>query len=256
MFMTSNAVEVFYAYSHQDEALRDELEKHLSTLWRQGIISSWHDRRIGPGTEWEGQIDEHLNVSQVILLLVSSDFLFSNYCYDVEMKRALERHEAGTARVIPVILRACLWDGAPFCKLQALPKDARPITSWPNLDEAFFDVAKGIRAAIQELIPRTARLPTDQRQIPPHVFHGTAKINDRFAPPDTEVIALIGGEEQASTTIQRDGIYTLLVPKGNGTDVTFRVGNHTAVQTAMWKKSGADILNLTVRVLPRAVRRF
>jgi hypothetical protein len=118
MFMTSNAVEVFYAYSHQDETLRDELEKHLSILWRQGIISNWHDRRIGPGTEWEGQIDEHLNASRVILLLVSSDFLFSSYCYDVEMKRALERHEAGTARVIPVIIRACLWNGAPFSKLQ------------------------------------------------------------------------------------------------------------------------------------------
>jgi hypothetical protein len=171
------------------------------------------------------------------------------------MTRALERHEAGEARVIPVILRACLWDGAPFCKLQALPKDARPITSWSNLDEAFFDVAKGIRAAIQELIPRTNSLPTNRGQIPPLVFHGTVTVNGLRAPAGTEVIALIGGKEQASTTIQRDRTYILLVPKGNGTDVTFRVGTHTAVQSAMWKDGGADVLNLTVRVPPRAVRR-
>jgi len=148
------AIEVFFSYAHKDEELRDELEKHLAILKRQGVIAGWHDRKIGPGREWQGQIDAHLNSAGIILLLVSSDFLASDYCYDNEMKRAMERHEAGEARVIPVILRPVDWKGAPFAKLQALPKDAKAVTTWPNRDEAFANVAQGIRAAVEELIGR------------------------------------------------------------------------------------------------------
>ncbi len=144
-------IELFYSYSHKDEELRDELDKHLSVLRRQGVIAGWHDRKIGAGTEWKDQIDAHLNTARVILLLVSSDFLASDYCWDVEVKRAMERHAAGDARVIPVILRPCDWMDAPFAKLQGLPKDARPITSWSNRDEAFLDVARGIKKAVQSL---------------------------------------------------------------------------------------------------------
>ncbi|QDV53066.1 toll/interleukin-1 receptor domain-containing protein [Gimesia fumaroli] len=137
--------ELFFSYSHQDESLRDELEKHLSLLKRSGTISSWHDRRISAGSEWAGQIDESLESADVILLLVSADFVASDYCYDIEMNRALERHSEGTARVIPVVLRPVDWHSAPFAKLQALPRDAKPITEWPNRDSAFQDVARGIR---------------------------------------------------------------------------------------------------------------
>ena len=98
-------IEVFISYSHKDEALREKLGTHLSLLKRQGVIDEWHDRRIGAGQEWAGAIDEHLNSAAVILLLVSADFVASDYCYDLEMTRALERHDAGDARVIPVILR-------------------------------------------------------------------------------------------------------------------------------------------------------
>ena len=98
-------VELFYSYSHRDERLRDRVDTHLAVLKREGLISSWHDRKIGAGVEWKDQIDAHLDRARVILLLVSPDFLASDYCYDREMKRALERHEAGLARVIPVILR-------------------------------------------------------------------------------------------------------------------------------------------------------
>jgi hypothetical protein len=149
----AKAIEVFYSYSHKDEDLRDELEKHLSILKHQGVIQSWHDRRIGAGREWEGEIDKHLNTAHVILLLISADFLASDYCYEVEMKQAMERHEAGEVCVIPVILRPVDWRGAPFGKLQALPKDAKPVTSWPDLDEAFLNVAQGIRAAAEGIKP-------------------------------------------------------------------------------------------------------
>ena len=146
-------VEVFFSYSHKDEALRDKLATHLRILERQHVIAGWHDRRITGGNEWAGQINEHLNSAQIILLLISSDFISSDYCYDIEMTRAMERHAAGEARVIPVILRPVDWKDAPFAKLQALPKDARPVTKWSNQDEAFTNITEGIRAVVKELNP-------------------------------------------------------------------------------------------------------
>ena len=146
----TGAIEVFFSYTRKDAKLRDQLETHLSNLKRQSIITGWHDRKIAAGTEWKGQIDEHLESARVILLLVSADFLASDYCYDVEMKRSLERHEAGEARVIPVILRPCDWHMAPFGKLQILPGDGRPVVKWPSRDEAFQDVAVGIRKVVEE----------------------------------------------------------------------------------------------------------
>ncbi len=147
----ADKISVFYSYSHVDEELRDQMEKHLAVLKREGFIDQWHDRRIEAGEEWGPSIDENLEGAHIILLLVSSDFLASNYCYDIEMKRALERQELGEARVIPIVLRSCDWSLAPFAKLQALPKDAMAVTSWPNQDEAFTDVAKGIRKVVETL---------------------------------------------------------------------------------------------------------
>jgi hypothetical protein len=148
---TRPPIEIFYSYSHEDENLRNKLEKHLSVLKRTGVITGWHDRKIIPGTEWGGEIDEHLEKAKIILLLVSSDFLASDYCYDIEMTQAMKRHHSREACVIPIILRECDWSGAPFGKLQALPKDAKPIKSWGDLDVAFTDVAKGIKRAVEEL---------------------------------------------------------------------------------------------------------
>jgi hypothetical protein len=149
------SLELFFSYSHKDEKYRDRLETHLALLKRDGWIAGWHDRKISAGNEWKGQIDQHLNSARIILLLVSPDFLASDYCYDVEMKRAMARHEAGEARVIPVILKTCDWQKAPFAKLQALPKDARPITKWKPHDEAFANIAQGIRAAVREMTGRS-----------------------------------------------------------------------------------------------------
>jgi tetratricopeptide (TPR) repeat protein len=144
-------VELFYSYAHEDEELRDELEKHLSVLKRDSVITSWHDRKIELGADWARQIDEHINTAQIILLLVSADFLASDYCYGVEMKRALERHRAKEARVIPVILRPCDWARSELGALQALPSGARAVTKWPLKDDALHDVAKGLRQIVAEL---------------------------------------------------------------------------------------------------------
>lgn len=147
----SEAIKIFFSYSHKDEDLRDELVTHLSMLKRQGVIVAWHDREISAGTEWKNAIDQHLESARVVLLLISANFLDSNYCYDIEMKRAMERHESGEARVIPIILKPVDWREAPFSKLQALPKNVKPITTWENRDEAFLNVAQSIRRVVQEL---------------------------------------------------------------------------------------------------------
>ena len=137
--------EVFFSYSHKDEDLRDQLAKHLSSLRRQGIISTWYDREIQAGAERTQEIQNRFNSAQIILLLVSADFLDSDYCYNVELKQAMKRHENGDVQVIPIIVRPVDWQNTPFSKLQTLPKDGKPITSWNNRDEAFLEVTQGIR---------------------------------------------------------------------------------------------------------------
>ena len=144
-------INVFYSYAPEDEKLREQLQKHLSVLRRQGVITEWHNYKIEAGVDMSQTINEHLEASSLILLLVSSDFLASDYCYSVEMQSALERHNNGTARVIPILLRAVDWQEAPFAELRCLPGNALPVTSWAKPDEAFEDVAKGIRAVVKDM---------------------------------------------------------------------------------------------------------
>src|SRR6266849_5149044 len=149
----ASKIEIFFCYAHEDEPLLNKLKHHLEAMKRQGLIDVWHDRNISAGTEWAKEIDKQMNTAQIILLLVSQYFMASDYCYSVEMKQAMDRHERGEARVIPVILRPVYFSNAPFGKLQALPTDAKPVISksWPNQDVAFFNVAEGIRIAVEEL---------------------------------------------------------------------------------------------------------
>jgi len=164
---STEPIEVFFSYAHKDEHLRDQLANHLSILKWQHIITEWYDREISAGTEWAGKIDAHLNTARIILLLISSDFLASDYCYSIEVTRAMERHAAGEACVIPVILRPVVWQGAPFEKLQALPKNAIPVISWSDIDEAFTNVAEGIRKVVEEISPAPDPFPDPQRIEPP-----------------------------------------------------------------------------------------
>ncbi|MFM7269744.1 MAG: toll/interleukin-1 receptor domain-containing protein [Cyanobium sp.] len=155
---------VFISYSHKDQRLRDELETHLSIMKNSREIESWHDRRITAGEEWADKIDENLRAADLILLLVSADFLASRYCFDVELTLAMQRHERSEAVVIPIILKPVDWKGAPFSKLQALPTEGRPITKWSNRDEAFTVVSKSIRETVRSLAPRD---PNTVMDLPP-----------------------------------------------------------------------------------------
>jgi HEAT repeat protein/energy-coupling factor transporter ATP-binding protein EcfA2 len=145
------SVEVFYSYAHADEELRDGLEKQLSAMKRQGLITNWYDRVITGGSCWSEKINTHLDSAAIILLLVSPDFMSSDYCYSIEMKRALERHQLGEVRVVPIILRPTDWQHAPFAKLQAYPTNGRPITNWRQRDDAFLNIAQGLRMVVEEL---------------------------------------------------------------------------------------------------------
>jgi len=139
--------DLFFSYSHKDEELRNELETHLALLKRQGVISSWYDRRITAGSDFNQAISSELESSQIILLLVSAHFLASDYCYEKEMTRALEKHKEGSAVVIPVILHPCDWQSAPFGHLRATPTDGKPVSMYANQHEAFTIIAKDVREA-------------------------------------------------------------------------------------------------------------
>src|SRR5438067_1050745 len=132
MLEQTRAIKLFYCYAHKDEGLRDKLARHMAVLRREGLIDEWSDHEIQPGTDWDHEVETQLNTADIILLLISPDFIHSNYCYSKEVKRALERQKAKEAYVIPIILRPVDWEETPIGKLQALPKGAKPITLWAN----------------------------------------------------------------------------------------------------------------------------
>ncbi len=146
---TTKAIKIFYCYARKDKGLRDELERHLASLKRSEQVISWYDQEILPGMEWKREIHRHLDTSDIVLLLISPNFIQSDYCYSVEMRRALERHKAGATSVIPIILRPCSWKEIPIRALQALPEDGKPITKWRNRDEAFQNVVAGIQEVVK-----------------------------------------------------------------------------------------------------------
>jgi hypothetical protein len=119
------------------------------------LIETWHDRKIKPGDVWDPTITSNITKSQIILLLVSIDFINSKYCYDIELESALELHESAKAKVIPIILRPCMWQQTPFAKLQRLPKDAQAVALWPDRDSAFVNIAEGIRQVAIDVLETT-----------------------------------------------------------------------------------------------------
>lgn len=160
----SRPLRVFISYTHSDEKLKDELRAHLAPQRRAGLLADWHDRDIGAGQEWKNAIDANLERAHIILLLISARFLNSAYCMDVEMKRALQRHEEGKTRVIPIILRPCDWHSTQFAKLQGLPTDGRPVLKWRSHDEAWTVVAKEIGAAARQFRSSTPAMRRKQNR--------------------------------------------------------------------------------------------
>lgn len=144
----SSPLEVFCCYAHEDQAMLEQLKKQLILLQRQGQITIWSDTDLNAGVEWEKELHQHLESADIFLLLISPDFMASDYCYGIEMQRAIQRHNEGSARVIPVLLRPAFLQGAPFAELQMVPTHARPVTQWRNRDDAFHDIATRINRVV------------------------------------------------------------------------------------------------------------
>ena len=139
------------SYSHKDEGFRKQFETHLALLKRNKLIEHWDDRKIIPGDEWEEEIDQNFRDAGIVILMVSPDFLSSDYCYQKEMATAFERHERGEVAVVPIILRSCDWEDAPFGKLQALPAEAKPVSLWSDRDQAWLNVVHGLKSIVKRV---------------------------------------------------------------------------------------------------------
>ncbi|MFM9911103.1 MAG: toll/interleukin-1 receptor domain-containing protein [Chitinophagaceae bacterium] len=149
---SSRKLKLFISYSHEDETLKNQLDKHLIMLKRSGKIEVWNDRQLVAGEEWDSGIKNEMMMADIILLLISADFNNSEYIWKEELAHAMERHEKGSARVVPIILRKCEWKDMPYAKLQALPKGARPVNDFPDKDDAFTDIATGIRLLVDAMV--------------------------------------------------------------------------------------------------------
>ncbi len=251
-----NAVTLFYCYAHEDEPLRDELEKHLTALKRSGYISSWHDRQIQAGTDWQQEIETHLTSANLILLLISPDFMYSDAC-DAEMQKALALHHAGRARALPILVRPVAWEVSPLAGLQLLPLDGKPITTWPNRDEAFQQVAHSIGNVVRTLLalpplpllPRqtspaqeTAQQVTDASAVEPafeprNPYKGLHSFTAEDAPyffGRERLISELVTTLQAALSSQQHGhaqrLLTVVGPSGSGKSSVVRAGLIPALQ--------------------------
>lgn len=163
----SSGIKLFVSYSHKDEAHREGLEAHFSMLLRKEKISVWNDRRILPGADIDSEIDKNLRDADIVLLLVSPDFIKSDYCFSKEMALALDRHEEGRTIVIPIIIRPTDWSDAPFSRIKALPRDGSPVTKWPTTDDAWLNVVEEIKPLIDDFLEKKRRSLSQDNGIRP-----------------------------------------------------------------------------------------
>jgi hypothetical protein len=239
-------ISLFISYSHKDEKLRQSLDDHLAALQRQGVIQPWHDRKIMAGQEWAGAIDENLATADIILMLVSAPFLASDYCSNIEMRRALERHDRGEARVIPVILQPADWRSTQLGRLQALPANAKAVTTWSNRQEAFLSIAQGIREVAEAMrrarssvpsggSPVPAGLPTPASDPPPAVSNPAAISLEMPEGPvrhDSPFYIHPAQENRCFEEIEKPGaLIRIKSPKGMGkSSLTARLLAHAATK--------------------------
>ncbi|MGA9996378.1 MAG: TIR domain-containing protein [Pyrinomonadaceae bacterium] len=241
-------VEVFISYSHKDEKLREELDKHLTILNRAGEINAWHDRKLSAGEVFAEEIDQRLNMAQVILLLVSPDFLASDYCFGVEMEQAMQRHEDAEAIVIPIILRPSNWKMMPFGKLQALPRDGRPVITWTHKDQAFLDIEEGIKQAVKKF-----KYP--KQQLAENILLGTKPETDlkktsyrRFC---NKCGSSIGDDEQFCKECGSEGGAEKAVPKRSENQVLKtkdETGEITKIEIYIRRQAGS-VTDIQIRLL-------
>ena len=199
-------IRLFYSYAHKDDEFRKELEEHLALLKRQALIETWHDRNINVGADWKEKIHENLESADIVLLLISAAFIASDYCHEIEMKRAMEKHRAGETLVIPIILRSCDWQSSSFSKLQALPIDVTPIAAWSDKDAAWTNVALGIRNAIERLKSERERENSILERIKPAYFSA------QYSAPSNEKILSVNDMIKGAKTLRRMVVMNGVMP--------------------------------------------
>ena len=255
-------VTVFFSYSHKDEELMEELATHLRILENQGIIRGWHDRKILPGQEWNREINKNLETSDIILLLISAEFLASKYCWDVEIKRAMKRHEDKEAIVIPIILSPCLWHSAPFGKLQALPKDGVPVLdkSWHTTHDAFFNIAQGIQEAVKKITESIVEPPPitispgySQKQSKEQILfiknvkdpHSWAYTLNRMENPELQEFDLMWRYSAHGAEIPKKGDLMILHQRAKVTHIVQFLDNEVIDKIVeRTRKGGGELVNL------------
>ena len=248
------AIEVFCSYANADKPYRRHLEAHVSALKRLGLISLWHDQQILPGSDRVHTIDKHLETASIIVLLISADFITSNYCSDVEMKRALERHEEDSAQVIPIIVRPCDWKSTALGYLQPLPRDGKPISTWRHRDEGWLDVVEGIKRVLEEIQrggqtqdgERPERQQSGQTKGRRDPFPPIWNVPYRYTPFFTGRGDLLAELFRNFTSIPATGIIPLQILSGLGglgktqTAVTYAFQYRKEYQTVLWMKAETE----------------
>lgn len=243
---------VFISYSHADEGLRDELEVHLAMLKRQGLVDVWHDRRLVAGDRLDWTISKELDQADVILLLVSPNFLASDYCYKIEKGRALERHREGTARLISVILRPCDWTHTDLAQFLVTPTDGKPITQWPDKDAAFLDITRQIRRAIEtmkvagepKVVHNFIEIPKEAPELPPMPRSSNLRLKKEFSQADRDSFLFESFDFLAKFF---QGSLEELQARNHGIETRFRRVDGDCF-TATIYQNGAKVAGGTIRV--------
>ena len=190
--------EIFISYSHKDEQFKEELDTHLTSLKRMGLINVWNDRRIEPGKDFSREIDSHIETAEIILLLISPDFIASDYCYEIEMNRAIQRHKDGSTVILPVILRPCNWQQLPFGRYLAATKDGKPITKYTNYDDGYLEVVQSLKKLIGENDRKEISPSLDTSLVHPQIIEtersGNLSIKKDFSDEEKDKFELKGFE--------------------------------------------------------------
>lgn len=152
----------FYSYSHQDRESRKKLSDYLAPLRQKNKIVEWYDRDIEPGTNWNNEINDKINSADLIFFLISAEFLASEYSFSVEVELAFNRLKNKGVKIVPILIKPCLWDQSRFSELQIIPRDAKPISSWTSPEDAYYQVAEEVKNLINAILANPQKDDTDK----------------------------------------------------------------------------------------------
>ncbi len=239
-------MKVFISYSHHDAEFLTSLHQHLASLRRQNLLEVWTDREIDAGGVLDREIADAMGEADLFLLLVSASFLNSDYCYEKEFQKALEKQKAGKAIIVPIIVRPCDWEIRDLRQFKALPEDGKPVHSkhWHNADEAFADVARGLRTLIEKRRSKAEKCIPVEHQPPQAQPEFTGRLSDPDLPFARELLALMmqhpNAEEQGLTEILRESpdgpLYRAFIPN------TTRKGECLSTKKSVFRPAVEELL--------------